>query len=106
MPAVASVSLSYATGPVVVFEALLRTLKALRWTVRERTERRVVVRSGFSIRSWGEEITVDVLARPSGGTRVKAESRILVGLWDWGKNRSNLARLTKALDTEIARVRH
>ena len=102
----AVLSLEYVAEPSVVVDAVVRVAKKIGWNIVSRTEGGIVVRVGMSIRSWGEEITIQVAPRKAGGSRLKAESKIRIGWWDWGKNDANLARFSQMLDAQVARVRH
>lgn len=51
--------------------------------------------------SWGERIHVLTATNPGGGTQVVAESKLVFGFVDWGRNRKNVEAIFESLDTTI-----
>lgn len=47
----------------------------------------------FSAKSWGERLTIHMATFPGGGTQVIAESKLVFGLVDWGRNQSNIEEI-------------
>ena len=51
--------------------------------------------------TWGEKIHVLTATNPGGGTQVVAESKLVFGFFDWGRNRQNVEAIFESLDTTI-----
>ncbi len=51
--------------------------------------------------TWGEKIHVLTATNPGGGTQVVAESKLVFGFFDWGRNRQNVEAIFDSLDTTI-----
>ncbi len=47
----------------------------------------------MSTLSWGEQVKVLLATFPGGGTQVVAESKLVFGFVDWGRNTSNVEGL-------------
>jgi hypothetical protein len=62
----------------------------------------VVARMGMSLRSWGERIRIQIVPMGARRVRVMAESRSLLALFDWGKNRGNLEAFWDAFQSGIS----
>jgi hypothetical protein len=48
--------------------------------------------------SWGERIAVVTATNPGGGTQVVAESKLVFGFFDWGRNQRNVEQLLASMD--------
>ncbi len=51
--------------------------------------------------TWGERVHVVTATNPGGGTQVVAESKLVFGFVDWGRNRQNVEAIFAALDATI-----
>ncbi|SCE70031.1 DUF1499 domain-containing protein [Micromonospora mirobrigensis] len=61
------------------------------WTIR--------VRTGMSMRSWGEDVTASVRPAEGGSTvEVHSGSRLRTTLFDYGQNRRNVERVLSAVE--------
>jgi hypothetical protein len=88
-----------------VFEALVRLLPGLKGMRIERADAeagKILAKVGFSLASYGENVTLSVTARPDGGSRLAVVSSLRWGLVDWGKNRTNIERILQGLDGTLA----
>ncbi|MGI9595520.1 MAG: hypothetical protein ACR2QK_05135 [Acidimicrobiales bacterium] len=47
--------------------------------------------------SWGEQIKVLMATSPGGGTQVLAESKLVFGFVDWGRNQKNVEQLLESM---------
>lgn len=48
--------------------------------------------------SWGEKVVVLTATNPGGGTQVVAESKLVFGFFDWGRNQKNVEQLLATMD--------
>lgn len=93
-----------------VFEALqqaVSTLQGMEVASAERLTGRVVVKTGMSLRSWGENVPISVTEIAPGRTRVSITSTpktgvLFGGLFDLGKNRGNIEKIFTATATTQA----
>jgi hypothetical protein len=51
---------------------------------------RIVVKKGFSFKSWGEDVTVNVLQPAPGQGAVRVHSQVKAQAVDWGVNKANV----------------
>lgn len=51
--------------------------------------------------TWGERIHVLMATNPGGGTQVVAESKLVFGFFDWGRNQRNVETLLASLDHSL-----
>ena len=51
--------------------------------------------------SWGERIVVLTATNPGGGTQVVAESKLVFGFFDWGRNQRNVEQLLASMDEAL-----
>ncbi len=51
----------------------------------------------MSTLSWGEQIKVLMATSPGGGTQVLAESKLVFGFVDWGRNKKNVDQLLTSM---------
>lgn len=64
----------------------------------------IVVSTGASLRSWGEQIEIQV-SEAEGSTEVSITSSPQAQLIDWGKSRENIDRLFTAIEKYLKRLR-
>ena len=64
----------------------------------ESGEWEVRTKQAMSTFSWGERIVVVTATNPGGGTQVLAESKLVFGFFDWGRNQSNVEQLLASID--------
>lgn len=57
------------------------------------TEWEIRAARSISNLSWGERISILMATSPGGGTQVVAESKLVFGFFDWGRNRQNVEAL-------------
>ncbi len=62
------------------------------------TEWQISASRSMSTLSWGERLTVQMATSPGGGTQVVAESKLVFGFVDWGRNRTNVEALLASMD--------
>jgi hypothetical protein len=58
---------------------------------------RILVNKGFSMKSWGEDITVDVFQPSPGQSAVRVHSQVKAQLVDWGVNKANVEAIMGAV---------
>ena len=51
--------------------------------------------------TWGERIEVVTATNPGGGTQVVAESKLVFGFFDWGRNQQNVEGIFASLDATL-----
>jgi hypothetical protein len=51
---------------------------------------RILVKKGFSFKSWGEDVTVDVFEPAPGQGAVRVQSQVKAQAVDWGVNKANV----------------
>lgn len=61
---------------------------------------------GIQSGSWGERIRFQLATFPGGGTQVIIESRLVFGLFDWGRNRENVEGLFRSMEVVLGPGRH
>lgn len=62
------------------------------------TEWEVQASQSMSALSWGERLTLLIATAPGGGTQVLAESKLVFGFVDWGRNRENVTSLFTSME--------
>ena len=55
----------------------------------------IVAKSAFSMASWGEKITVEVL--PNGSLKVRSQCGVFLQCFDFGKTKKNIERFQQEL---------
>ena len=65
------------------------------------TEYEIQASQTMSALSWGERVTVRMATAPGGGTQVLAESKLVFGFVDWGRNQGNVEQLFSAMETVL-----
>ena len=78
----------------VVFQAVCQAATAERMSIiaADPQTGTVVLKTGVSFSTWGEDIRVQVFGSGPGSTTVAMSSSLKFGLVDWGKNAKNLDR--------------
>lgn len=73
-----------------IFEASLRTIKQLDWKLisKDRRAGEIKAQTGTTLRSWGEDVSIDVFREATGST-ISVLSEAPFQLFDWGKNEEN-----------------
>ncbi len=95
-----SVSRIYEHSLNEVFEATVKALKTCGFEITEKTTHTIKASSGISLRSWGENIKVN-LSSTSKGIEVRATSEPATQLFDLGKSEENVSRLLSELDKQL-----
>jgi hypothetical protein len=62
---------------------------------------RILVNKGFSMKSWGEDITVDVFQPSPGQSTVRVHSQVKAQLVDWGVNKANVEAIIGAVSGAV-----
>lgn len=96
-----------------VFQAVLRGVKSLSGMQAHTSDPlggRIVVKTGVSFRSWGENIPVSVTEVAPGRTRVAITSTPKTGIMfggavDFGKNRGNIEKILAATSQALKHVK-
>lgn len=83
-----------------VLEASIRALKNCGFVITEKGQRVVKASSGFSLRSWGEDIQVK-LASTSKGIEVKVTAEPKAQLFDLGKSEEDVSRFFSELEKQL-----
>ena len=85
-----------------VIDQIVRVIKNLRWTIEENNLGKgyFIVSTGFSWRSWGENIRIDIIGKGN-RTEVKVASTARAQLYDWGKSNDNEKKIIKKLNHQI-----
>lgn len=65
------------------------------------TDYQIRVTQGVSGGSWGERISLTLATFPGGGTQVVIESKLVLGLWDWGRNADNVTTLFASMESVL-----
>jgi len=87
-----------------IFEASLSTVKKLGWKVtsQNREKGEIKAKTGTTLRSWGENVTIDVTQETTGST-ISVMSNAHSQLFDWGKDEKNEECFYKELQKIIER---
>lgn len=87
-----------------VFEASLRTIKQLGWKLvtQDKNEGEIKAKTGTTLRSWGEDISIDVYQEATGST-ISVLSEAHSQLFGWGKNEENEKLFHRELQKIISR---
>ncbi len=95
---------TYDTPYSQVFDTVLQIINKLGWVIESRNPEtgNIVVSTGFSLRSWGERITIQVSIVGS-QTSVLVTSAPKAQLIDWGKGRENERLFVRELNELIRR---
>jgi hypothetical protein len=67
----------------------------------EQSTGRILVKKGFSFKSWGEDITVDVIQPAPGRSTVRVHSQVKAQAADWGVNKGNVAAILGAVSQAL-----
>jgi hypothetical protein len=62
---------------------------------------RIIAGKGMSMRSWGEEVIVEVWEVSPKKAGVRVSSRLKAQLVDWGANKKNVAAVIDAIAAEL-----
>lgn len=90
--------------PDDTFSALLSALSASsHFKVKDsnKTARTILVSSGVSWKSWGENLNLTVSPAPGGFSELTINSSSKFGVADWGKNQENLNNIMNLLADEL-----
>lgn len=81
-----------------VFDATVRAIADCNMYIKrkDRARGKIIATTGFSLRSWGELITVEITSE-EGGTKVCVTSAPQSQLFDWGKSDENEAMLVRKI---------
>ena len=76
---------------------VLPTLPKTKVKSADQSNGRIIAKKGMSLRSWGEEVVVEVWEVSPKMAGVRVTSRVNAQLMDWGKNKQNVAEILDAL---------
>lgn len=69
--------------------------------------RRVVMKTGISLMSWGENITISIIAEPNGTSSISISSGTKTGTpLDFGKNNKNINEIMDAFSKQLKNYKH
>lgn len=85
-----------------VYDATVKALQNCGFEVTERSSDTIRASSGFSIRSWGEDIQVR-LSSTAKGTEVKITSEPKAQLFDWGKSIEDISKILSELKKQLGK---
>ncbi len=91
-------------APDDTFSALLSALSSSsHYTVKDsnKSARTMLVSSGVSWRSWGENLNLTISPTPEGFSELTINSSSKFGVADWGKNQENLNNIMNLLADEL-----
>lgn len=89
-----------ATTYQALMQALSKTTK-YRIINADQNANLIIIKSGVSLTSWGEDITIVVAPGLNGDSTVSIASSLKMGLFDWGKNNKNLNTIIQLLTEEL-----
>lgn len=83
-----------------VFEKISKTINELNFCEEsaDGEDGKIIVSTRFSVRSWGERITIQI-SKEDSKTRVTVCSVPKAQLFDWGKSRRNERRIIRKLNS-------
>jgi hypothetical protein len=87
--------------PTAVIELVKKVCAAFNWTVASADAGHMLLKTGMSLRSWGENIDVSVSQGTTGHVNVLLKSGPKMGLVDWGKSGENIKTLSDALQQKF-----
>jgi hypothetical protein len=96
---------TFQADPAAVFDAFSRGISSLSgWSVTRSDPGAGIfeVRTGMTMRSWGEIVHVTIGSAGPGRTTVTVTSRVKMQLVDWGKNKQNAERVLEAGSAVLA----
>jgi len=93
---------TYEATPSEVFDAVLQIITRLGWTIESKNTEtgKIIVSTGFSLRSWGESMAIQV-SSVGPQTKVLVTSTPKAQLIDWGKSKKNERWIIRKLDNLI-----
>ncbi len=65
------------------------------------TEYEIKTSRGINGGSWGERIVFTMATFPGGGTQVIIQSKLVLGIFDWGRNRENIESLFSSMEVVL-----
>lgn len=95
-------------SPDDTFSALLSALSnSSHYTVKDsnRSARTIMVSTGVSWKSWGENLNIVVGPASGGFSEVTINSASKFGVADWGKNQENFNNILNLLSEELAKYK-
>jgi len=95
-------SRSYRASLKEVYDASVDALRKCGFEVKDRKENSIRATSGFSLRSWGENVEI-ILIHHNEGVEVRVSSLPAGQLFDWGKSYENVSRILADLDLRLSR---
>ncbi len=94
-------------GQNEVRSAAERAVHEQGWSIKPgATEWELRAAQNMSSMSWGERITISMGTAPGGGTQVIADSKLVFGFVDWGRNKSNVHDLFRSMETVLGPGHH
>lgn len=87
----------YNCTQVEALHAARQAITELGFTIKDESDSRLVVSTGFSFRSFGETVVVDI-ASGEDSVRVTVTSEAKAQLTDWGKSDDNIDAIFAQLD--------
>lgn len=105
-------SVEYPFSQKTVFDAVLRAannMDSFSLDSADELSGRVVLKTGVSLVSWGENIPIQLIKEAPTRTLVKILSTPKTGVLfgganDWGKNRRNIEKIISAISSELEKV--
>ncbi len=79
--------------------AVIDTLTALSWTLKDETEGELVASTGMNMRSWGERVLIKF--SPVESVSITSKCAFPFQCVDWGKNKANVVRFRSELEKHI-----
>ena len=79
--------------------AVITTIQAISWSIREESPNMIFASSSVSLRSWGEKVTVSFL--PDNSISVTSKCSLPTQCFDWGKNKINVQKFLAELRNHL-----
>lgn len=92
-----------------VFEAICKaipTISGFKIDTADKLGGRIIVKAGVSAWSWGENIPIQLASSTNISTKMQITSahKVLVGVFDMGKNRKNIERIISATSEILSKL--
>ena len=84
-----------------VVELVQKVCAAFNWTIASTSTNYIIIKTGVSFRSWGENIEVSISPSTKGHVNVLLKSAQKLGVTDWGKSNENIKTLADALQQKF-----
>ncbi|HEV3474024.1 MAG TPA: hypothetical protein VG602_01485 [Actinomycetota bacterium] len=80
---------------------VIPTIPKMKVKSADQSTGRIIAGKGMSMRSWGEEVIVDVWEVSPKKAGVRVTSALKAQLVDWGANKKNVAAVLDAISAEL-----